>query len=68
MQHLIYYQPTQELNRGNMKKTLLWPLVLTALIIYSLLVYGWLIEGNSNFHMQEIEQKIQDCSLYKICE
>lgn len=38
-----------------MKRTLFWLLVLTALVLYSLLVYSWWIEGNTNFERQRVE-------------
>lgn len=37
------------------RKTLFWLLVLVALVLYSLTVYGWWIEGNSNFEQQRVE-------------
>lgn len=38
-----------------MRKTLLWLLLLTLLVLYSLVVYGWWIEGNSNDYRQRME-------------
>ncbi len=32
-----------------MRRILVWLLVLAALVLYSFVVYGWIIEGNNNF-------------------
>jgi hypothetical protein len=40
-----------------MRRTLFWLAVLTALVLYSLLVYSWILEGNANFERQRIEQE-----------
>lgn len=39
------------------RKTLIWLLVLVALTAYSLVVYSWWIEGNSNFEQQRVERQ-----------
>lgn len=39
------------------RKTIIWLLVLAALVLYSLLVYSWWIEGNTNFEQQRIEMQ-----------
>jgi len=40
-----------------MRRTLVWLLVIAALVLYSLVVYGWWIEGNANFERQRVEQQ-----------
>lgn len=39
-----------------MRRYLLWLLILTSLVLYSLLVYNWWIEGN-NRKVQTVEQR-----------
>jgi hypothetical protein len=40
-----------------MRRVLLWLLFLVALVIYSLLVYQWWLEGNANFERQRREKE-----------
>ena len=39
------------------RRTAFWLLVLAALTAYSLVVYSWWIEGNTNFERQRVEQQ-----------
>lgn len=48
-----------------MKRTILWLILLTAIVLYSLLVYSWLEEGTQNFERQKAEQQIEDLQRYK---
>lgn len=43
-----------------MKNTLLWLLFLIAAVLYSLMIYSWWVEGNSNRYQQRIEQQSDD--------
>lgn len=43
-----------------MRRKLLWLLVIVALVLYSLIVYGWVQEGDRNFERQRIEQERED--------
>lgn len=43
-----------------MRHTLLWLAVLAALVLYSIMVYGWWVEGNQNRYQQQIEQNNVD--------
>lgn len=40
-----------------MRRTILWLLFLVALVLYSLVVYSWWVEGNANFERQRREQE-----------
>lgn len=40
-------------------KKLLWAIVIIALIIYSVIVYGWVQEGNRNFEKMEQERNAE---------
>ena len=40
-----------------MRRTLFWLLVITALVLYSLVVYSWWIEGNTNRYKWQMEQQ-----------
>lgn len=39
------------------RKTIIWLLVLAALVLYSVTVYSWWIEGNSNFEQQRVDHE-----------
>lgn len=39
-----------------MRRLLLWLLIITAAVLYSVIVYGWILEGNDNFERQRMEQ------------
>lgn len=41
-----------------MKKTLVWIFIVFSLLMYMVLVYSWLLEGNRNRRQQEFEQKL----------
>ena len=47
-----------------MRRALLWALFLVALVLYSLVVYGWWIEGNANFERQRQEKENADIMIY----
>lgn len=40
-----------------MRRTLVFLLVLSATVLYSLVIYGWWMEGNANFERQRVEQQ-----------
>lgn len=40
-----------------MRRTLLWLLFLVALVLYSLVVYSWWVEGNTNRYKWQMEQE-----------
>ena len=46
-----------------MWRKLFWLLILIAAVLYSLLVYSWIIEGNRNFERQRLEQQREDARL-----
>lgn len=43
-----------------MRRILIWLLVLTAAVLYSIVVYGWWMEGNASFEQQRIEKENAD--------
>lgn len=45
-------------------RRLLWLLLLVAMVLYSLIVYGWILEGNANFERQRLEQEKADSLKY----
>lgn len=48
-------KPTKPERKNKMRKTLLWLLLLTLAVLYSLVIYSWWVEGNTNRYKQEIE-------------
>lgn len=38
-------------------KKVWWALFIIALVLYSALVYSWILEGNRNFEKQRIERQ-----------
>lgn len=47
-----------------MRRTLFWLLLLTLAVLYSLVVYSWWVEGNTNFERQRIE-KLNESAIFR---
>lgn len=48
-----------------MRRTLWWLLFLVALVLYSLLVYNWWVEGNINRAKWEMEQLENESAVFR---
>ncbi len=47
-----------------MRKFIIWAVIITALALYGITVYGWIKEGDANRRQQEVEQELKDLQLY----
>lgn len=47
-----------------MRKFIIWAVIITALALYGITVYGWLIEGDANRMQQAVEQDLKDLQIY----